>query len=198
MRRYQKMTIPEIVRTLTHLNTKQEELVKEIDECYAELDWRDQIQNPRVIRTTTRPTMVYVKSRVNPRIVDVYLRGGRTQHTTSLVVYHNGIRTDLGRVEVLYNDEKKADRINAFVDDGRLLEIQSPALYWVTSYKNGFVEVELDQHAYAKAVPHDHAAVQHRDGKEPWCNVCHKTEDGSDPVSKIGIYPPGYKGDLDE
>lgn len=48
------------------------------------------------------------------------------------------------------------------------------------------------------AVLHDHAAVQHRDGKEPWCNVCYKTEDGRDPVSKIGIYPPGYKGGLDE
>lgn len=101
MSRYQKMTILEIVRTLTHLNTKQEELVKEIDECYAELDRRDQIPTPREIRIAT----------------------------------------------------------------------------WV---------------------PHDHAAVQHRDGKEPWCNVCHKTEDGSDPVSKIGIYPPGYKGSLDE
>ena len=50
----------------------------------------------------------------------------------------------------------------------------------------------------AHTVLHDHAAVQHRDGKEPWCNVCFKTEDGRDPVSKIGIYPPGYKGDSDE
>ena len=149
---YRRMTTREIVLELLNLSAKGEELAKAIDKCYAELDRRDQIQTPRVIRTTTRPTRAYVKSRVNPWIVDVYLRGGRTQHTTSLVVYHNGIRTDLGRVEVLYDDEKKADRINAFVDDGRLLEIQSPALYWVTTHKNGFVEVELDQHAYAKAV----------------------------------------------
>ena len=28
---------------------------------------------------------------------------------------------------------------------------------------------------------HDHVLVQHRDGKEPWCNVCFKTADGRDP-----------------
>ena len=28
---------------------------------------------------------------------------------------------------------------------------------------------------------HDHNPVQHRDGKEPWCNICFKTADGRDP-----------------
>ena len=46
------------------------------------------------------------------------------------------------------------------------------------------------------AVSHDHAAVQHRDGKEPWCNVCHKTEDGRDPVSKIGYMAPEVMAEL--
>ena len=94
---YRRMTTREIVRELVSLSAKGEELARAIDECYAELDRRDQIQTPREIRITT-------------------------------------------------------------------------------------------------PVPHDHAAVQHRDGKEPWCNVCNKTEDGRDPVSKIGIYPPRLQG----
>ena len=49
---YRKMTILEIVRALMHLNAKGEELAKAIDECYAELDRRDQIQNPREIQIT--------------------------------------------------------------------------------------------------------------------------------------------------
>ena len=39
---------------------------------------------------------------------------------------------------------------------------------------------------------HDHNPVQHRDGKEPWCNLCSKTADGRDPG--VNIYPAGYKG----
>ena len=33
---------------------------------------------------------------------------------------------------------------------------------------------------------HDHNPTQHRDGKEPWCNVCFKTADGRDPVVTQG------------
>ena len=150
---YRRMTTREIVRELLSLSAKGEELAKAIDECYAELDRRDQIQNPREIRMTVAPRSVDFMSRVNPRLVRVYLRGGTTpHHTTSVVSYYDDLRVKIGSVEVLYDDEKKAERLSVFVDDPRFLEITSPASYWVTSYKNGFVEVELDQHAYAKAV----------------------------------------------
>lgn len=32
----------------------------------------------------------------------------------------------------------------------------------------------------------NHHAVQHRDGKEPWCDECHLTGDGRDPVTLGG------------
>ena len=32
----------------------------------------------------------------------------------------------------------------------------------------------------------NHHAVQHRDGKEPWCNECHLTKDGREPVTLGG------------
>lgn len=32
----------------------------------------------------------------------------------------------------------------------------------------------------------NHQARQHRDGKEPWCNDCHLTEDGREPVTLGG------------
>jgi hypothetical protein len=34
--------------------------------------------------------------------------------------------------------------------------------------------------AIAEVCP-NHQARQHRDGKEPWCNECHLTEDGREP-----------------
>ena len=32
---------------------------------------------------------------------------------------------------------------------------------------------------------HDHKPVQHRDGKERWCNTCGLTADGSEPTSRL-------------
>lgn len=32
----------------------------------------------------------------------------------------------------------------------------------------------------------NHHARQHRDGREPWCNECHLTEDGREPVTLGG------------
>ena len=47
---YRRMTTREIVRELVSLSAKGEELARAIDECYAELDRRDQIQTPREIQ----------------------------------------------------------------------------------------------------------------------------------------------------
>lgn len=44
--------------------------------------------------------------------------------------------------------------------------------------------------AIAEGCP-NHQARQHRDGREPWCNECHLTEDGRDPVRIGGARYPG-------
>lgn len=38
-------------------------------------------------------------------------------------------------------------------------------------------------------LPHIHAPVQHRDGKEPWCAVCGKNAEHREPKSRFGNHP---------
>lgn len=53
---------------------------------------------------------------------------------------------------------------------------------------------------------HNHNPVQHRDGREPWCDVCFLTAamrepefqvvaPNDNPLPTVDIYPPGYKGE---